>query len=393
MFMLKRLALILFALSAALPLTGAECKTLVTLVPNVAERCSGILPGQALSLPSVSRVSHMQTFHVHLFFRDLTVRDGKIKAGTRILIRDAAGTIHFDSRDSIKALELPAPAAGKQLLHPSGCRVVLGRDKNPGDYTVETEVTDLNAVNSVARDTAKITLTINPPQEGKGFQSQREVMNFMRNYYLNPQPERIVPALRFWAGILPELRQGWRSRPLALYSWFYFALKPNPQWWKPFAVEVTKMEAPDRNGASLVLMALSGKKSRELFEVQEVKTLWQENVLWSEFFATGGKAPVEKICRQIRRFPQGMRPEDYKMLQNPTAADREKLMNNIIGRSAMWSIRSFARTHKLVAGYLNKQMMEKRVQDDFTAEVILRSIRPEFLEPEGNTLLPAAMEE
>ena len=39
MFMLKRLALILFALSAALPLTGAECKTLVTLVPNVAERC------------------------------------------------------------------------------------------------------------------------------------------------------------------------------------------------------------------------------------------------------------------------------------------------------------------------------------------------------------------
>ena len=81
------------------------------------------------------------------------------------------------------------------------------------------------------------------------------------------------------------------------------------------------------------------------------------------------------------------------MLQDPTAADREKLMNNIIGRSAMWSIRSFARTHKLVAGYLNKQMMEKRVQDDFTAEVILRSIRPEFLEPEGNTLLPTAMEE
>ena len=392
MFMLKRFALTCLLMLAALPLAGVECKTLVTLIPNVAERCNGLLPGQSASLPGVSRVARMQTCYMHLFFRDVAVKDGRIRVAVRILLRDAAGKICFDSRDSIKILEVAAPAPGKQLLHPSGCRVVLGRDKTPGEYTVETEVTDLNAENSIARDADKITL-IADPQEGKGFQSQREVMNFMRNYYLNPEPDRIVPALRYWRSILPELRQAGRVRPLTLYSWFYFALKQNPQWWKPYAVEVTKMEREDRNSAALVITALSGKKSKELFEVNEVKTLWQVKVLWNEFFATGSYAPVEKICKQIKRLPQGMRPEDYKALENPTAGDRAKLMDNLIGRSALWGIRSYARTHKLVAGYLNKRLTEKRIQDSFTAEAVLRSICPEFIEPEGRTLLPGTLEE
>ena len=102
---------------------------------------------------------------------------------------------------------------------------------------------------------------------------------------------------------------------------------------------------------------------------------------------------MEKLCKQIKRFPQGMRPEDYKALENPTAGDRAKLMDNMIGRSALWGIRSYARTHKLVAGYLNRRLIEKRIQDSFTEEAVLRSIRPEFIEPEGRTLLPGTLEE
>jgi hypothetical protein len=394
MFLLKRILLTLLLLAGSLPLAGVECKTLVTLVPNVAERCAGMLPGESVALPGVKSVAQMQTFFLHIFFKDAAVKDGRSRVAVRILLKDAAGTICFDSRDSIKVLDMKAPAPGKQLLHPSGCRVILGRDKAPGEYTVETEVTDLLAENRSGKDTDKIMLTVNP-QEGKGFQSQREVMKFMRNYYRNPEPDRIIPALRFWAVVQPELRQAGRGRPLALYSWFYFALKNNPQWWKPFAVEVTRMETADRNSASLVLLALTGKnpRAREVFEVGQVHTLWQVKVLWSEFFATGSAAPVEKICKQIKRFPGGMRPEDYKALAAPTAADREKLKDNIIGRAALWSTRSFARSHKLVAGYLNKRLVEKRIQDSFTEEAVLRSIRPEYVEPEGNTLLPGAVEE
>ncbi len=390
--LLKRIALTAFALLAALPLAAVECKTLVTLVPNVAERLGGILPGRSVSLPSVTRVAQMQTFHLHLFLRDAVVKDGRVRVGVRILIRDAAGKISFDSRDSIKVLELPVSAPGKQLLHPSGCRVVLGKDKAPGEYTVEAEVTDFFAGNSTGRDTAKVTL-IASPQEGKAFHSRQEVLNFMQNYYRKPEPDRIVPALRFWAGVLPELRKEGKGQPVPLYSWFYFALKQNAQWLKPFAEEIRNMEKPDQSGAALVLLALSGKKGRELFEVAEVKHPWQLDVLWNEFFVTGGKAPVIKISGQIWRLAVGMRPEEFKALANPADADRAKVMDNLIGRSALWRLHSFARTHELTAGYLSKQLAEKKIQDGFTAEAVLRMVRPELTEPAGRTLLPAALEE
>ena len=390
--LLKRIALTALLLLSVLPLAGVECKTLVTLVPNVAERLGGMLPGRSVSLPGVTSVTQMQTFHLHLFVRDAVVKEGRSRIGVRILIRDAAGKISFDSRDSIKVLELPAAAPGKQLLHPSGCRVVLGKDKTPGEYTVETEVTDFFAGNNIGRDTAKFTL-ISDPQEGRGFQSRQEVLAFMQNYYRNPEPARIVPALRFWAGVLPELRKKGQAPALPLYAWFYHALKQNRQWVKAFAGEMRKMEKQDQSAAALVILALGGKKGRELFEVAEVKQPWQVNVLWNEFFATGRRAAVEKICGQIWRVAVGMRPEEFKALVNPAEADRRKVTDNLIGRSALWSLHSFARSHELVAGYLRKQLAEKKIQDGFTNEAVLRIIRPELTEPAGRTLLPAALEE
>lgn len=394
MCVLRHLLLTLFLLTAALPLAGAECKTLVTLVPNVAERCKGGLPGEPVALPEVKKVAQMQAFFLHLFFRDAAVKDGRIRIGVRILLKDAEGTIRFDSRDSIRVLEMKAPAPGKQLLHPSGCRVVLGRDRAPGEYTVEVEVTDYFAQNRVAGDTDKITLTAEP-QNGRDFQSPAEVTKFMQGYYLNPEPDRIIPALRFWAKLLPDLRKRGKVADTQIYAWFYFALKQNAQLWKSFAAELSGMEEPDRKGAALVLLALSGKnpKAKAIFEVDGVRDPWQIRVLWHEFFAVGSGRAVEKVCQQIYRVAKGMRPEDFAALPAPAPADRERVKDNLTGRAALWSVHALARKHKLAAGYLNRLLVEKKIQDSFTTEAVLRIIRPGAAEQDLRTVLPAGTEE
>ena len=385
MRLLKRIAFLL-ALTAFLPLGAIECEALATLVPRLADRCGGVPAGFAAPLPTVSHVSRHQPFSIQFFFRDPVLKDGKMRVSARVILRGPSGQIRFDSRDSIKVLDAPGPRPGREILHPAGCRIVFGRDDAEGEYTVDVAVTDLLAKRT-AHGTAAITLADRLP-EGAAFTSMREFDEFIMGYYRAPDPERIMPAFRFLAGQLPELRKRRHFTPVPLMAWFYYALKVNPQLWKDFAKQAAALDPADRPHAVAVLAALTGKGTREpaklksVYEPPEKLTApWQLDVLWSRFFAAGDLQPVERLCGEVARVPRGITPEAYKKLAAPTAEDKAKLLDHVMGRGALWSLGANARKHPLAAAYIQSLLGRKRITDMFAAQSLLRVLQTRAAQP------------
>ena len=385
MRLLKRLFLFA-ALAAVLPLGALECDVLVTLVPRLGDRCGGVPAGFAAPLPAVSHVSRHQPFFIQVFFRDPVLNEGKMHLAMRVIVRDPAGQISFDSRDSVAVLHVPGPRPGREVLHPAACRIAFGKEKPAGKYLVSVEVTDLNAKRA-ARGGAEIELADRVP-DGRAFSSMREFDKFILEYYLAPDPERILPAFRFLAGQLPEMRRQKHFTSVPLMAWFYYALKFNPQLWKDFAGELSALDPTDRPHAAAVLAALTGKGTREpaklrsLYEPPEKLTApWQLDVLWSAFFATGDRRPVERICREVARLPRGMTPQKFKELAAPTPEDKAKLLDHTMGRGALWSLGANARNHPLVAAYIRSLLERKQISDLFTAQAMLRILQDRAGQP------------
>ena len=380
MRLLSRIAGLALFFALAPFAAAIECDVLVTLVPRLGDRVSAVPSTYAAPLPSVSAVSRDQHFHVHLFFRDPAPKEGKSRIAVRILLHGPDGELCFDSRDSIKPLALSGVRAGRTLLHPAACRVSLGREKPEGQYLVTVQAADLNS-GKTARNTAAITLADHLPDGGE-FSSLKELDRFFQEYYLAPDPERILPAFRFLGTRLPELRQRPHFSPIPLMAWFYHVLKPNPQLWKPFAAEAAKLDPADRPHAAAVIAALTGGgargpvKARAVFEPPEkLRAPRQLDVLWSEFFATGSLRPVERLCAETARLARGISPEAYEALENPTDEDKRRLADHLTGRAALRSLGENIRRHALVAAYVEALLARKKIPDMAAARTLLRLLR------------------
>jgi len=377
MRLLKRIAL-LTALTACLPLGAIECDALATLVPRLGDRVS---EGFSMPLPTVSQVSRKQPFSIHFFLRDPVVRDGRIRVAARVILRDPSGGIRFDSRDGIRILDAPAAHPGRARLHPAACRIVFGRDDPAGEYAADVAVTDLHS-GRTAHGTAEISLTDDIP-EGHAFATMRELDDFLTGYYRAPDPGRILPAFRFFAGQLQELKKHRRFTPLSVMAWFYHALKSNPQLWRAFAAQTAALDPADRPHAAAVLAALTGKghrspeKLRALYAPPEKLTAPRQlDALWSEFFAAGNRKPVERLCAEASRMPRGITPEAYGKLAAPTAEDKTKLLDHVMGRAALRSLEANARKHPLVAASIRSMLERKRITDPAAEKALRRILRP-----------------
>ena len=164
-------------------------------------------------------------------------------------------------------------------------------------------------------------------------------------------------------------------------AWFYHTLKVNPQLWKDFARCASTLDPADRPHAVAVLAALTGKgkhpeKLRAIFEPPEKLTAaWQLDVLWSMFFATGERRPVERLCGETVRMSRGMTPQKYREIVEPTAEDKGKLLEYAMGRSALWSLDANIRHHALAAGYVETMLAAKKIPDLYAAQTLLKSLQ------------------
>ncbi len=197
-----------------------------------------------------------------------------------------------------------------------------------------------------------LTVTATPATAGQAFSSAGEVGQWIMEYYLAPQPERLDDALVILSeshGITDDGRKlivSFVGAALAVAPQeqdnFFKAVSSNiaaklyalPAFWfmnnEAGAALIKRAEKQwTGKGVGKLAAQLSQAPSPDLLK-DEIKNPLQLDHLWSMFFATGKDEPVLKIISAMN------------LINDPD------INRHIIGQSALWSLQANGKVHPKV---------------------------------------------
>ena len=372
--MLKRYLLFLtaFGAFAAAALDGV-------LFPTVSRNLEDqwrTLAGRPPFLFSISSVRARQPFMLRLLWSGAAIVDGKSSLDCTFTLYDPKGEVFFCTGAApLERVTVPCSSPKLFFFYPQIVTVVFPVTAAPGKYRIEAKLVD-------AGDGAEKILTSEielraAAAEVKPFESFEDMARWVMGYYAHPDPDRLIPALRTFIESFPEQKQKKLFMPLSMLSFFYYAIKENPQLYAELADYVNTLSGEEQQAAALVAVHLGGEARDRLaaearksipaganpFVVTEPEMLWQLNILWSEFFATGQVAPLGKIVEQLRKLSFGITPEEYEKIKTPTEEDKRNLNIHQMGVWAQLSLKDYVMVHRLVFFYLEGMLKHDRVAD------------------------------
>ena len=377
--------LLMFSLSVCSSLAAFEGKIVCSKAQNIHDQWKGILPGRPPLISHCSQVVRLEPFSVNVFFLNPAIKDGKVHVTGKLKIQNPDGKINFDVQ--LKPQTFPCENAKSIFLFTDYIMVSFDPPDTIGEYIFMAELKDENS-----GATASIQTTIKL-EEKISLTPDKAPLTAIANYYQSPTPQNILPAFNDFLKAVPDIKkkQGKNFNPLPTLSLFFRLLQANPQLHADFAKLVDSLQNPEEQFLGVTILHELGEKPFALltkeaqsrwnpqtagtFQVSKVITPWQLDILWSEFFATGKKAPLETIIAELKLMQGNLSPEDYKKLPKPTEKDRESLMRFITGLAASWSLGSNAKQHQLVAFYLEAMLKRKEIQDKFTYAVVAGKLK------------------
>ena len=355
-------------------------KIVCTKAQNVHDQWSGILPGRPPLIPLCSRVVRQEPFSVNVFFLNPAVKDGKVNVTGKLKLQNPEGKITYEA--SLRPQTFPCETATSVFLFPDCVMVSFDPCDGIGEYTISADISDGNNGSAI---TARATVHL---EEKASRPPDKTPLAAIAQYYRNPLSENIIPAFNDFLKALPGIKkkQGQYFNPLPTLSIFFHLLQANPQLHAEFAKLVDSLRNKEDQLLGVIILHELGEKPFALltkeaqsrwnpqlsgvFRVSKANSPWQLDVLWSEFFATGKKAPLEKIIAEIHLTQGNISPENYKKQSNKTAEDKESLGRYLIGHAASWSVGSNATQHELVSFYLEAMLNRKEIQDEYTSSII-----------------------
>ena len=407
------------ALLAAVPsLWALEGKLIFTLAPNVSDEFAHIMPYRPPYVPTVSKCVRNQPVMLHLMLAKPAVdKDGKV-----LVEVESVKSIEPDG----KFKELVEP--GKPLVALQGVRktdrdfygvmlsnislTITAEDTDPLGKTRMTVKLRDRSDGSVLELSGDMELVENLPGAPEKPMTVKQMDDFFTKYYQSPAPEKIPAAfaafLRF-----DEENSGKKKAydPLMWLCGFAELYKLNPQI-RPALVKAAAeysalhkqyvalilaeagAEDADLKGADPELMKLFAKfRGKKPLSFDTVTHPAQLDALWVKFMVTGGVEPIRRLVNELRKRDDVLTVDEVKKLgRKPTPEEFRKLMNDLIGRAAEWSLASNAKQHKLVAYYLEAMLMRKQYPDrDAAVKLGGMLMNAGVLEraktPEGKTIL------
>lgn len=373
------------AMQFGILLNAFEGNVICTKAQNIQDQWREILPGRPPLIPVCSQVVRLEPFTVNVFFSNPTIKDGKIHITGTVKMQNPAGKTTFET--ALQPLTFACEDAKSVFLFPDYISVSFDPPDAEGKYVFTAELKDENG-GAVCTVNASVEL-----KEQTSLPPDKDPIAALSNYYRNPAPQNILPAFREFLKQVPQFKQkqGNNFNPLPLLAFFFHALQMNPQLHADFAKEVDALANPEDRFMGVVILhelgekvfALLSKESQGIwnpqlagaFQVARVTAPPHLDILWSEFLATGKKAPLVKIVDQVKLMKGNLSPDDYKKIAQPTPENRESLMRFLIGMAATWSLGSNAKQHQLVAFYLEAMLVRKEIQDSFTNMVIAQKLK------------------
>jgi|GEM_PF-5504155 len=197
--------------------------------------------------------------------------------------------------------------------------------------------------------------------------SVEDMSRWLMAYYQKPDPD-FVPARVLRMAKLNMLRNG---RPEANQMFFGRIMRANPDKIVGWMESWKNLPAEDQDvlqKAVWISQTDEGKKwltengKKELAEKEGhpfttnspmVLEPYHVDVLWEWFFATGEKAPVEKIVGMFAMLPDDPGEADLPPIPEP-GGDRPTYLRKTIGRLSVWSASSLASRHDRLLTHLKE---------------------------------------
>ena len=384
-FLAVLLAVFTLSLYAAADSPKFSAKLVLSKAVNVEDQFAGILPERPPFFPSLGKVAVGEPFRVYIVFNGAKVLKNTVK------LKGELELIAPDGKKQVVPLEeqsipLRGDSAGVFLL-PQHLGIVFEPEDPVGTHKIALKLVDQHA-RKTAKDSASVELTKTLPPPA----SDEEALKKVVDYYRSPCPENILPAFRAYLKMIQEQKKIEKTHfnPISQLALFCFLLQENPQMVKPFADMVAKLtdteekfygyyvlafvspEAAKYMPADLKKQFESMKKSP--FVVDQVREAWQLDVCWVEFMVRGTREPVMKILNALSLMHEGITVEEYKKIAKPTPEDQRKLMNGLVVRAALWSIKSISKENPLLRFYIEAVLKRKELKDPIAMALAAKAI-------------------
>ena len=394
--MLKKLLLTIFLGIFTLTAAAFDVRVIPSLTVNLFDQVKYVPHSLGLNVGMVKSVVCGQPFNIYfsLALKNPTERDLKLN-GELVLIK-ADGSrekitekLFFDVKKGQKGV----------FISPVSYVMIFEKGDKTGTYFFELTLAEKDNPAGKHTFSAAVALADKMPEAPLKL-TKNEFDQLLSRYYLNPQPEKLLPALRYFLedGIdLMQKKKGKSFDPRHILHGFSAALKLNPQLWRNLA-EMTK-NSPEKNHLYYALIFAGLGKDAVLQNKEIIAPLVQVQIgqfagknpldfkesthpahldmLWMEFFITGKYAPVEKIARELRKRDVLTLKEAKKIRESKRAFTEEeklKLRNFMMSLSAHWSLRSNIRQGNPLIGFYLLGMVQRKVCADAHAEALVVNI-------------------
>jgi hypothetical protein len=266
-------------------------------------------------------------------------------------------------------VELPAKIRTMASLGVSVDHWCVPIDATDGTATIEAEVESPSGHQQMK--SSKVQIESFKTGSQKSFKDAEEFGTFLQTYYRQPNPARLIPALRFMIGDQTQHpRQGQAEIVAAFLS---AAVNSDPIAAQEFRTRIAA-EPPATRALGLlilrsagydigsVLNTLSAEERGKFFSLSPLQAPYDLtptrqlfnhlDMLWATFGAVGQLKPVQTVASALswradyEDFDRLRKTPDHPSILTPS------IVRGVVYTAAGWSLSSFQRNDPLVADYI-----------------------------------------
>lgn len=214
------------------------------------------------------------------------------------------------------------------------------------------------------------------------FKSEEDFTNWITYYYQNPEPEKILPAIKYYCDSAMFNETGLIMPTVAFFAALF---RNDTKLMEKIYYEISVNSSDNLKIFILNVLWLTNttdsqelmKKSRTQWKSEEIQSViedlsrnqpqdiltspieiaWQLDMLWATFFATGDSKPVKKIISVL-----------YLM------EDKNSVENVVVGGAANWSLTSNAMQHKKVYEICKEELKTSNGRTKEMLEAIIKKV-------------------
>jgi hypothetical protein len=297
-------------------------------------------------------------------------------------------------------VELPATFRTMASLGASADRWCVPNDAADGTATVDAEVESPGGHQRLMSSSIQVE-SFNTGSQ-KSFKDAKEFGSFLQSYYRQPNPARLLPALRFMIADQPQhpvqggpeivaafLSAAVNSDPIAAQD-FRTRIAAEPPATRALGLLVLHSAGYDIGG---VLNTLSKEEQQKFlslsplqdpYDLNPTQQLFQHlDMLWATFGATGQFKPVQTVASALswradyEDFEKLRKTPDHPSTLTPS------IVRGVVYTAAGWSLASFQRNDPLVADYIDYMRASSDTPQSVKSELAELASNPAFRRPGG----------